>query len=272
MKKLLKIPFLLISALVMFLTSCEDVIKLELKSSATRVVIDATLNASLGECNVELTNSVDFYQTGSLAKIVGAKVELNDKSGIIIALPEVKPGHYFANGLAVGSGDVFSLRVTLPSGDVFTAKTEIPVRIPLDSLKVVRGFEGPGPNIPPVFLLNPMWKDPAGIANFYRFKVTKKGTVVPGSFSIYNDEPFDGTEVDMPLDQYEFQIGDTVCLEFQSIDSVSYSYYNQINDMAMPGFISATPYNPIGNFDNGALGYFGIYYSEVWDTIIAASR
>lgn len=72
--------------------------------------------------------------------------------------------------------------------------------------------------------------------------------------------------------QYDFQIDDTAYLEFQCIDSISYSYYSQINDMALPGFISATPYNPIGNFDNGALGYFGIYYSEDWVTIIAADR
>lgn len=162
--------------------------------------------------------------------------------------------------------------MTLPSGAVFSAKTEIPVRVSLDSLKVVRGFEGPGPTSPPVFLLNPKWKDPAGVVNYYRFKVTKNGTVINGSFSIYNDQPFDGNEVDMPLDQFDFQIGDTVSLEFQCIDSISHSYYDQINDMAMPGFVSATPYNPIGNFDNGALGYFGIYYSEVWDTIIAAGR
>jgi len=269
MKRLLRIPFLLIFAMVIFLTSCEEVIHLELKNSATRVVIDATLNASMGECNVLLINSLDFYQTDSMAKIVGAKVELISESGIIKTLPEVKPGFYFVNGLTVDSGDVYSLSVTLPSGDVFSAKTEVPVRVNLDSLKVVRGFGDPSPTSPPVFLLNPKWKDPAGIANFYRFKVTKNGKVINGSFSIANDQPFDGTEVDMQLDQYDFLLGDTVRLEFQCIDSISYSYYNQINDMAGPGFLSATPYNPIGNFNNGALGYFGIYYSQIRDAIIA---
>ncbi len=272
MKRLLRIPFLLIFTLVMFLTSCEDVIKLDLKNSATRVVIDATLNASLGECNVLLTHSLDFYQTDSLSKIICAKVELTNQSGIIQTLPEVTPGFYFANGLTVNSGDFFSLSVTLPSGDIYLAKTEVPVQVNLDSLKVVRGFGGPGPTSPQVFLLSPKWKDPAGIANYYRFKVTKNSTRIQGSFSIYNDQPFDGAEVNMPLDQFDFQIGDTACLEFLCIDFSSYSYYDQIKDMAMPGFISAAPYNPIGNFDNGALGYFGIYYSEVRDTIIAAGK
>ncbi|MFA6481346.1 MAG: DUF4249 domain-containing protein, partial [Bacteroidales bacterium] len=169
MKRLNKLPFLLIFTLVIFLTSCEDVIQLELKNSATRVVIDATLNAGMGECNVLLTKSLDFYQTDSMAKIVGAKVELIDKSGLIKTLPEVKPGFYFTNGLTVGPGDVYRLSVTLPSGDIYSARTEVPVRVTLDSLKVVRGFGDPRPTSPPIFLLNPVWKDPAGIANYYRF-------------------------------------------------------------------------------------------------------
>jgi hypothetical protein len=235
-------------------------------------VIDATLNASRGECNVFLTHSLDFYHTESLPKIIGAKVELTNKSGLIKTLPEDTPGFYFANGLTVSPGDVFNLSVTLSSGEIFLAKTEVPVRVNLDSLNVVMGFGGPGPNSPLVFLLSPKWKDPAGIANYYRFKVSKNGKIVPGSISINNDQPFDGAEVNMPLDEYDFQLGDTVCLEFQCIDSVSYSYYEQINDMGLPGFISATPYNPIGNFDNGALGNFGIYYSDVWDTTIVPGR
>jgi len=272
MKELSKISFLLIIVLAWSLASCEEVIKLDLKNSASRVVIDATLNASLGECKVFLTQSLGFYQTDSTTKITGAQVELINNSGITQIIPEVKPGFYFTDGLTVGSGDVLRLSVTLSSGDVFSVKASVPAKVALDSLKVVRSFVSPDPNSPPVFLINPKWKDPAGIVNYYRFKVSKNGRFLPGSFAVNNDRPFDGTVVNMPLDQYELQMGDTIRMEFLCIDSVSYSYYDQINDMAQPSFVSATPYNPIGNFDNGALGYFGIYFSEVWDTIIAADK
>jgi len=111
-----------------------------------------------------------------------------------------------------------------------------------------------------------------GIADFYRFKVTTNGKPHSGSSNIANDKQFDGTGVDMTLYRYDFELGDTVRLEFQSIDSLSYSYYSQINDMARPSFVSATPYNPIGNFDNGAVGYFGIYWFDVRDLIISTRR
>jgi len=272
MKRLVKNPFCQIFALLIVLTSCEEVIHLELTDSPTRVVIDATLNASLGGCQVILSNTLGFYESDSITKISGAKVELISNSNLIIPLPEVKPGFYFANGLTVDAGEVLSLRVTLPSGDVFMAKTEVPVRVPLDRLLVIRGYGSPVPNSPPVFLINPQWKDPAGTTDYYRLKVSKNGKVIPGSFSINNDKPFNGSEVNMPLDKYVFQLGDTVRLEFQCIDSVSYAYFDQINDMAQPGFVSATPYNPIGNFDKGALGYFGIFYSEIWNTIMDGEK
>jgi hypothetical protein len=269
MKKLNSLPAYLIVSLLFILASCEEVIRLDLKNSEPRVVIDATLNATKGVCLVQVSKSLGFYQNDSIIGIEGVSVELVNGSGRVQSLAEVGPGVYSASDLPVSPGEVYRLNVILSPDEWYTAQTKAPEAVFLDSLKVVRGFGDPRPTSPPVFLINPKWKDRAGIANFYRFKVTKNGKLRKGSFSITNDEPFDGTEVDMPLYRYDFELGDTVRLEFQSIDSVSYSYFNQVNDMARPSFVSATPYNPIGNFDNGALGYFGIHWSEVRDLIIS---
>jgi hypothetical protein len=268
MKINLNSPAVLIVLLLVF-ASCEEVVQLDLKNSASRVVIDALINASTGDCVVKVSKSLDFYQVDSFAKIEGAAVELFQSSGAGRKLSEMEPGIYSANNLMVRPGETFKLNIVLSPDETYTAQTIAPMEVFLDSLKVVRGFGDPRPTSPPVYLINPKWKDPKGIANFYRFKVTKNGKQRQGSFNITSDEPFDGTDVDMPLYRYDFELGDTVKLEFQSIDSVSYSYYNQINDMARPSFVSATPYNPIGNFDNNALGFFGVYYAEIRDLIIS---
>lgn len=272
MKKFVSIPVFLLLTLLIALASCEDVIHLDLKNSPPRVVIDATINASLGECTVRATRSLDFYQTDNFEKIEGASVELVNGPGVVMPLSEVSPGVYYAGGLTVSPGEVFRLNLTVAPDERYSAQTKVPVPVSLDSLKVVRGFGDPRPTSPPVYLISPKWKDPAGIVNYYRFKVTRNGKPRSGGFNITNDEPFDGTEVDMPLYRYSFKLGDTVNLEFQSIDSVSYSYFNQINDMARPSFVSATPYNPIGNFDHAALGYFGIYFSESREAVVSAGR
>ncbi len=267
-----KITIFLGIVFLMMATSCEEVIQLDLKNSEPRVVIEANLNATSGECTVQATKSAGFYEDNVFTGIQGATVELNNGSGVSFSLAEISPGVYHAGDVDVAAGEVFRLTVNVPGDDRYIAETRVPDAVYLDSLKVVRGFGDPRPTAPPVYLVNPKWTDPAGTPNYYRFKVTTNGKPQSGSFTIINDEQFDGTEIDLPLYRYGFSLGDTVSLEFLSIDSVSYAYFNQINDMARPSFVSATPYNPIGNFDNGALGYFGIYHSEARDLVISAGR
>lgn len=256
---------------VVALASCEEVIQLELKNTQPVTVIEATLNATTGECKVEATHSAGFYDT-NFTRINGATVKITSESGIEKILTEVGPGVYIAQNLKPAPDEILHLTLTDSAGNVFAAKTSVPRAVFLDSLKVVRGFGDPRPDAEPIFLINPKWQDPPGVANYYRFKVTKNGKIRQGSFNITSDEAFDGTEVDIPLYRYSFDLGDTLKFEFQTIDSVSHAYFSQVNDMARPSFVSATPYNPIGNFDNGALGYFGIYFSEIRDTIISIRK
>ena len=266
------LPFGLLTLLLPVLFSCEEVIHLDLKNTAPRMVIDATLNATSGRCLVRVSKSLDFYQTDTAVAQKGALVDLISDSGNVYPLAEISPGLYSADQLTVKPGALFKLSVNISADEKYMAQTIVPVPVYLDSLKIARGFGDPRPTSPPVYLINPKWRDPADMANYYRFKVLKNGKSRNGSFNITNDAQFNGTEVDMPLYQYYFELGDTVSLEFQSIDSVSYSYFNQVNDMARPSFVSATPYNPIGNFDHGALGYFGIYWTETWDLMISTGR
>ncbi len=265
------ISILMFIGVVAALASCEEVIQLELKNTQPVTVIEATLNATTGECKVEATHSAGFYDT-NFTRIKGATVKLTTGSGMERILTEVGPGVYLARSLKPVPDEIFSLTLTDSAGNIFTATSSVPHPVFLDSLKVVRGFGDPRPDAEPIFLINPKWQDPPGVSNYYRFKVTKNGKLRQGSFNITSDEAFDGTEVDIPLYRYSFDLGDTVRLEFQTIDSVSHAYFSQVNDMARPSFVSATPYNPIGNFDNGALGYFGIYCSEIRDTIVSIRR
>jgi len=272
MNKLNRIPVFLILTMFLMLVSCEDVIKLDLTNSPSRTVIEATLNASKGECIVQVSKSLDFYQTDSFAKVEKATVQLVNGTGAVQILPELSPGLYSAGNISVSPGEVFHLNVIVSGSEQYSAQTKAPDAVVLDSLKVIPGNVDPRPGSTPRYLLDLKWKDPAGVTDFYRFKVTTNGKPHTGSMNISNDKLFNGTEVDMPLNRYRFELGDTVRFEFQAIDSISYSYYSQINDMARPSFVAATPYNPIGNFDNGALGYFGIYYSDIRDLIISIRK
>ena len=76
--------------LLLVFASCEEVVQLDLKNSASRVVIDALINASTGDCVVKVSKSLDFYQVDSFAKIEGAAVELFQSSGAGRKLSEIK--------------------------------------------------------------------------------------------------------------------------------------------------------------------------------------
>jgi hypothetical protein len=272
MMKIKVISIYISLVLLMVLSACEEVIILDLKDSEPRVIIEAALNASTRECVVVATKSIGFYEVESAGRIAGATVELFNGTGLPTRLKEISPGEYSAEDLVVSPGESFLITLTISDEEKYSASAKVPFPVYLDSLKIVRGFGDPRPNSPPIFLINPIWKDPAGIANYYRFKVTTNGKPQSGSFTITNDAPFDGTVVNLPLYRYSFALGDTVNVEFQSIDSISFSYFTQLNDMARPSFVSATPYNPIGNFTNNALGYFGIFYNQKWDAIVSAGK
>ena len=48
-----------------------------------------------------------------------------------------------------------------------------------------------------------------------------------------------------------------------SIDEATYKYYSDLASIQSSVFDATTPFNPKSNFDNDALGYFGIWYSDV---------
>jgi hypothetical protein len=57
-----------------------------------------------------------------------------------------------------------------------------------------------------------------------------------------------------------FQKTDTLIVELQSIDKATYDYFTTLESIS--GNVmeqTASPANPISNFNNGALGYFSAY-------------
>jgi hypothetical protein len=260
------------SAILGVLPSCEEVIQLDLKKSEPRTVIEASINATLRTCNVQVTKSLGFYQTDSVLNIEGAMVQLISSSSAAICLSPVGPGMYSAGNLTIIPGEVLRISVTISADEQYSAETKVPRPVFLDSLKVVPGIADPRLFGKVVYNISPKWKDPGGAANYYRFKITHNGIPHVGMSTITDDVTFDGMDIDYPLYWFAFDLKDTVRLEFQSMDSLSYRYYEQVNVMSLPSFVSATPYNPIGNFDNGALGFFGIYFVDIWDEILSVER
>ena len=59
-----------------------------------------------------------------------------------------------------------------------------------------------------------------------------------------------------------FNAGNLYKIELLSMDKESFEYIQELSTIQSQGGGSSVPFNPQGNFNNDALGYFGIYYSS----------
>jgi hypothetical protein len=81
-----------------------------------------------------------------------------------------------------------------------------------------------------------------------------------GELNLYSDELFDGKSIGLVQHSTVFQEDDIITIELQSIDKSAYNYFSTLESISGIEIIqSASPANPISNFNNGALGYFSAY-------------
>jgi hypothetical protein len=83
------ICFLSIS--ILLLSSCEDVIQLDLESTESRIVIEASLNASSQTATVLISKTNDFYDNTEPEQVSGAILHCKE-TGNTYTFSEASPG------------------------------------------------------------------------------------------------------------------------------------------------------------------------------------
>jgi len=123
------------------------------------------------------------------------------------------------------------------------------------------------------YKINCFIKDPPNVENYYRLKMYVNGRVVnnDGEMDVYSDRLFDGKMIGLVQNSsVVFDKNDTVLVEVQAIDKAAYNYFSTLESISGLEIIeSASPSNPISNFNNGALGYFSAYSFDRRSVIIA---
>jgi hypothetical protein len=79
MKKILTYIFVLVSTIT--ITSCEDVIKVDLEGSKPQLVVDAFINDSLAKQTIKLRLSKAYLDNGISPVVTGAEVTIEDVVG-----------------------------------------------------------------------------------------------------------------------------------------------------------------------------------------------
>lgn len=270
MKKINIYKLFSISSLAIILSSCEEVIDLELSNSQPRLVVESLITDNNQPVVVKLNKSADFYTQTEMPKVSGALVIINDNGAIIDTLKETIAGTYRSSKIKGIPGHKYQLTVIAENLTV-TATTTMPQKVNLDSLD----YEWAETPHAKGYMVNYWFNDPAGILNYYRIKLEKNGKpfkdIETGNEVILQtDKIWDGKKVHIPVKQGGgfFEKGDTVTVNFANLNPSTYDYYSTLKGALATGKSmmsigksmmqgSAAPANPVNTFSEDVLGYFG---------------
>lgn len=246
---------------LVLLSSCTEVIHIDLNSSDPQVVVEAHL-AESGRVEVRLRRSVNFEEDNVFPAVEGALVYLEDEFGNSTQLNEIEPGEYLSSLLQVQNEKSYRL-VIYADDKVITAEDLMPRAVRMDSLTVRRfkfPLEGIGGGLDSVNLLEAVvwYTDPVQEKNQYRILEYRNDTLL--SISITDDQFNNGKAIGLSLFNFRrpLQPGDKLSVEFQSISRPVYEYlfgFSGVNG----GPLASSPANPVTNLSGTRLGYFSAH-------------
>ncbi|MCE5251437.1 DUF4249 domain-containing protein [bacterium] len=243
--------------LVLFACSCsEDVIKVKLKNTKPRIVIEGTVT-DRDPAMVRISKTVDFFKPTTLPAVSGALVTISDSESNVYTLKEIVSGIYIAEKLRGIEGQTYTMNV-FAEGVEYTAVSTMQHAVVIDSLSQDYDEEDE-------LEIHCYLTDPEGIDNFYRIRLFRNGTapggITPDSNYWFSDKVTDGKKIDYYFfDTEDFEIDDVITVELLTIDEGIYDFFMTLDSaLGDNSSFGTLPGNPISNISNGALGYFGAF-------------
>ena len=255
----------LVFAIISLSWGCEDVIELDLKDAEPRLVIAAGLDVGLQTLDVQLSRSTPFYSLDSSSLVSDAQIELRSPTKTY-TVAEIETGRYQATQIEAVSNDSFTLVIRV-SDQSYEAKATVPTAAPLIDLEQIELSDLPFRD-PSAVRLTALIEDDPTTKNYYRIQLFQSGENISEGFTVFDDifAPID-TDFSVPIRE-TFMPKDTVQVRLLSTNKAYYDYFYQLALVTDPRSNDITPFNPQGNFDNNALGYFGIYHASILEKII----
>jgi len=256
-------------AILLLLSSCEEVINIPLNNVTPVVVIEGTVTNLPGPYTIKISQTTDYFNPGNIAGLSGALVFLKDYNGHQWQFKEQRPGYYQNNEFPGTPGVSYTLHVQL-MGMEYEATSTMQQPVSIDSLEV-QYF--PGTHFAKAgYFIFIYFTDPSARGNYYRIKMYKGSRPNP-VIQLLDDKLTNGKRIKYFLYGGSYQPGDTAVVELQSIDCAVFNYFLTLSNVAASNQSGATstPANPNTNFSGGALGYFGALAISR-DTLIIPKR
>jgi hypothetical protein len=251
---------ILIMMIAVIFFSCTKVVNLNLNSSSPRLIIESSISDQPSSCFVKLTMSVNYNEPNTFPPVNGASVVLYDDTGKTYTMYEASSGVYTLQSIKGIPGKTYTLSITT-AGKTYTATSKMPDPVSIDTIYQSRIFLGPYRGNSELKFVTVNYHDPPGKGNYYRF-VEQINRVVKTEIFLDDDLLKDGNLITQNIIRADTSLktGDSVSVFLQTIDKNVFNYFLQLSNVT-GGYNgpTATPANPISNFNGGALGYFSAY-------------
>jgi hypothetical protein len=254
MSKLIQIIIAL--ALTILFTSCEEVVKVDLKTSQERLLIEAIIEWDKGSVgnnqSIRLQRTSPFEEVG-IVPATGAIVSITHENGTNVSFIETAAGIYETSLFEPAFDVTYTLTVTFEDETYVATSTFQPVPV-IDSLtqSTENGFSDEDPEV------NIFFTDPEGIENFYEISFNQfrlidgELSLVDYSIYLYDDKFEDGSQL---TDYYEYdniRPGDLFQVSLKAISKRYNNYLTLLDSQADGGIgpFASPPVNVKGNIVN----------------------
>ena len=202
----------------MFLSSCEDVIEVDLNDAEPRLVIESSINSRVetGDVfgSIKLTTTSPFF-SNDLPTVEDAIVEIRDESGIVFPFIHEGAGIYVSDFSPQESTE-YTLNI-IYNDEIYTATTSLISSVPLEYVEQRNdgGFSGDQ------IELKAFFQDPPNQENFYYFTANSERSI---RRNVYSDEFYSGNLMFGSYSTDDLIVGDWVQFRLYGITEEFYNY------------------------------------------------
>lgn len=262
---------IILFALVVLLTSCEETVRLDLDQTPAKVVIDGLITNQPGRQYIKITKSAPFYSSGKTPRVTSATVTVTDDLGGEYIFTHNPNNHPDSAGIYIPAapfsgeiGRTYTLHAEV-EGAMYEASDKMVSVIPMDSLAYrLDEDEKDDPKTSGKFYEVLMFaKEPQDQTNYYLFKFYRNDSLsyYDDTDIYYSDDRFLGENINGIGSPVFYALNDTARVEMYSISRVAYIFYDDLAGLLTNdggGMFGSIPAGPRTNLSNGALGFFQV--------------
>lgn len=248
------------------LTSCEEVIEIDLNTSSSELVIEATICQD-SVCMACLTRTANYFSNEYPDFVEDASVSIHN-GNISEELTYSGNGVYRGN-LIVGTPGLSYEIVIAHNGISYSSSSSMPLETKITQLSYSKSNEQSilNPEGKTGFTISFSFIDDPQEDNYYMITYTEDGKMIERRYFMLTENSINGGSIEYTdpdtfrFSEFIFYEGGIVDVKLFTIDESVYNYFFQLDDILFwkRRYLPPVPYNPLSNFSNEALGYFAAW-------------